>query len=175
MGYGSGRRCHPTALLEDFLFLGWPGLGQCKVALEQALQVCGDLGILISEEKLEGPDTVITFLGIEMDSEMLQLCLPEVKLQCLLQTICSWEKRRVCMKREFLSLIGQLQHACRVVRSGRTFLRGMICLFTKARELHHHIRLNRCFQSDLQWWAVFLPVWNGICMMSSVCRLAPLV
>ena len=51
------------------------------MALEQALQVCGDLGVPISEEKLEGPDKVITFLGIEIDSEMLQLRLPEVKLQ----------------------------------------------------------------------------------------------
>ena len=50
----------PLHYPDDFLFLGRPGSGQCKVALEQALQVCGDLGIPISEEKLEGPDTVIT-------------------------------------------------------------------------------------------------------------------
>ncbi len=51
-------------------------------------------------------------------------------------------------------LIGHLQHACRVVKPGRTFLRRMINLSTVARELYHHIRLNRGFRSDLAWWAV---------------------
>ena len=32
----------------------------------------------------------------------------------------------------------------------------MITLSTTARELHHHIRLNAEFRSDLQWWSAFL-------------------
>ena len=46
----------------------------------------------------------------------------------------------------------------------------MIFLSTTAKELHHHIRLNKSFQSDLEWWAIFLPRWNGVGMMSSICR-----
>ena len=26
---------------------------------------------------------------------------------------------------------------------------------------HHHVCLNRQFQSDIQWWSCFLPQWNG--------------
>ena len=76
------------------------------------------------------------------------------------------EQRKSCTKRELLSLIGQLQHACKVVRYGRAFLRRMITLSTSVRELHHHVRLNTSFRSDLQWWAVFLTQWNGVSMMS---------
>ena len=37
----------------------------------------------------------------------------------------------------------------------------MIDLSTTAQEPHHHVRLNREFHSDLQWWALFAPRWNG--------------
>ena len=43
----------------------------------------------------------------------------------------------------------------------------MISLSTVAKELHHRIRLNKGFQSDLQWWATFLESWNGVSMMSA--------
>ena len=42
----------------------------------------------------------------------------------------------------------------------------MINLSTGVKELHHHIHLNASFRSDLQWWATFLPTWNGVSMMS---------
>ena len=79
----------------------------------------------------------------------------------------------MCTKRELLSLIGQLQHACCVVRAGRTFLRRMISLAKVAKFLHHRIRLNKGFQSDLQWWSCFLPAWNGASILSSVVRSIP--
>ncbi len=71
-------------------------------------------------------------------------------------------------KRELLSLIGQLQHACYVVKPGRSFLRRMIELSRSVRKLHHRVRLNAGFCSDLKWWACFLPVWNGSCPVSSI-------
>ena len=89
------------------------------------------------------------FLGILLDTTNLELRLPDDKLQRLRQLIQVWKGKRSCTKRDLLSLIGQLQHACKVVRPGRTFLRRMIELATVAKELHHHIRLNRGFKSDL--------------------------
>ena len=70
-------------------------------------------------------------------------------------------------------MIGQLQHACCVVRPGRSFLRRMITLSTVGKELHHRVRLNKGFQSDLQWWAQFLPKWNVIGMMAAAVRSPP--
>ena len=46
----------------------------------------------------------------------------------------------------------------------------MIFLSTTAKELHHHVKLNKSFQSDPEWWAIFLLRWNGVGMMSSICR-----
>ena len=50
----------------------------------------------------------------------------------------------------------------------------MIKLSRMAKQLHHHIRLNRGFKLDLEWWALFFSVWNGITMMSSVCCTQPM-
>ena len=30
--------------------------------------------------------------------------------------------------------------------------------------------MNRGFKSDLQWWALFLPTWNGVSMMAGAVR-----
>ena len=124
----------------------------------------------IAESKTEGPAERITFLEIQIDTVKEELCLPEEKLYRLQREIGQWTKRRSCKKRDLLSLIGQLQHTCCVVRPGRTFLRRMINLSTKARRLHHNVRLNKSFKSDLSWWSVFLPTWNGVSMMSGVTK-----
>ena len=59
---------------------------------------------------------------------------------------------------------------CQVVCSGRSLLRRMIELSKVAKQLYHHICLNAEFCSDLEWWVTFLPGWNGVGMLSSLCK-----
>ena len=61
--------------------------------------------------------------------------------------------------------MGKLQHACKVVKPGRTFLRGIFEVLWGVAKRHHHVRLNHAFCSDLMWWHTFLDVWNGKAMM----------
>lgn len=159
--------------LDDYIFFGSPDTLECADALERALQLCGQLGVPISKSKVEGPATVLTFLGISLDTETMELRLPEEKLRRLKTLTQQWKTKRSCTKRDLLSLIGHLQHACRVVRPGRTFLRRIITLSTYPKELHHHVRLNAAFRSDLQWWATFLEEWNGVSMMIQDRHMSP--
>ncbi len=58
----------------------------------------------------------------------------------------------------------QLNHACKLVRPGRSFLRRMLDVL---QETSHHphwtpIRLNTGFQADLAWWSAFVRPWNGV-------------
>ncbi len=156
--------------LDDFLLFGPADLGKCEAQLEEVKRLFARLGVPIAFHKTEGPARVVTFLGILLDLVAGILRLPDEKLQRLMETIRAWGDRKACTKRELLSLVGQLQHACCVVRPGRTFLRRMIDLSTTARELHHHLHLSVGFRSDLQWWACFLPTWNGTTLMSGVAR-----
>ena len=77
----------------------------------------------------------------------------------------SWLQRSSCTKRELQSLAGKLQHACKVVKPGRTFLRRLFELQQIASLPHHHICLSSAFKSDLAWWHCFLAEWNGIAML----------
>ena len=139
----------------DYLLFGEPGSDDCREKLRRALSICAELGVPIAVQITEGLSTIIIFLGIELDT------VAGVRLHRLQREIRRWSGRWACRKKELMSLIGQLQHACKVVRPGRSFVRHMIDLSTIAEELHHHIRLNISFCSDLQWWAIFLSEWNG--------------
>ena len=76
----------------------------------------------MAAHKREGPTTCLTFLGIEIDTVKGHLRLPAEKLQRLRDLLGEWEHREQCLRKELESLIGHLGHACKVVRSGRSFL-----------------------------------------------------
>ena len=152
--------------LDDFLLFGAPESRQCDDALCRALARCAHLGVPVAPGKTEGPSVVLVFLGIQLDTQSMTMSFPLPKLARLRQTILSWAGRKSCSKRELLSLVGQLQHACCVIRPGRSFLRRMIELSKRVKELHHKVRLNVGFRSDLSWWKCFLPIWNGSCSMA---------
>ena len=52
-----------------------------------------------------------------------------------------------------------------MVRSGRSFLRRLIDLSTIPKHLEHYVRLNPEARSDIEWWAQYSQVWNGVSMM----------
>ena len=45
--------------------------------------------------------------------------------------------------------------------SGRIFLRRLIDLSTTVPKLSFHITLNSDARADIEWWANYLPTWNG--------------
>ena len=151
--------------LDDYIVLGPPSSEDCRRGLQVALDTCEKVGFPVAEEKTVGPATVIRFLGIELDSDQMQLRLPLEKLEKLRVLVASWRKRKGCRKRELQSLAGHLNHACKVVRPGRRFLRGIFGLLSQFRKQNHMIRLNAGFRADLEWWHTFVGAWNGVSMM----------
>ena len=55
--------------LDYFLLVGSPSSNQCEEHLKILLKTFDRLNIPVAMEKLEGPTTVLTFLGIEMDTQ----------------------------------------------------------------------------------------------------------
>lgn len=51
--------------------------------LHISLELCSQLGFPVATEKVEGPSTVLTFLGIEIDSVKQEVRLPADKLSRL--------------------------------------------------------------------------------------------
>ena len=116
----------------------------------------------IAPQKVEGPSTCLSFLGITIDSVPGQLSLPPQKLARLQSEIRTWQGRKKCTKRELQSLLGQLNHASSVIGPGRTFMRDLIDHLKQAAAPHHYIRLNSFAKADVTWWATFMESWNGI-------------
>ena len=86
---------------------------------------------------------------------------PLDKLARTTVTVFEWRGRKAATKKQLQSLIGTLSHAATVVIPGRTFMRRMIDTMKLPKCQHHIVRLNQDFQLDVQWWACFLPGWNG--------------
>ena len=114
--------------LDDYIMVAPPDSQLCQSWLEILLDECSQLGVPIASHKTEGPATVVTFLGIQIDTCKGELRLPLEKLERLRDLLEEWRDRKGCTRRELESLIGQLNHACKVVRAGRSFLRRMIDL-----------------------------------------------
>ncbi|KAL5469194.1 hypothetical protein EMCRGX_G030413 [Ephydatia muelleri] len=151
---------HVAQYLDDFIILGAPHSSQCAHSLRIVVDTCAELGVPLALDKCEGPSTCLTFLGIELDTKTRTLRLPRDKLARILDTLETWQEKKVCRRKELESLVGLLHHACKIVRPGRSFLRRMIALPSTAND-RHVIRLNRAFRADLAWWRMLAANWNG--------------
>ena len=159
--------------LDDFMLFGSPHSSECSDYLSILSSVFDKLGVPIAEHKTIGPSATVVFLGIEIDSNNMTLRLPEGKLMELKALILGWMGKKVTVARDLKSLVGKLEHACRVVRPGRSFMRRMLDLLSGVKSNHRHIRLSASFRSDLMWWHVFLSSWNGISMVRSQTQRQP--
>ena len=105
------------------------------------------------------------FLGIEIDTNAMELRISDDRLQEIICDLQLWKYRVSCNKRELLSIIGKLMFVSRVVRAGRTFVRRMIDMSKCVKHLHHKITLDNSMKADIQWWIEYLPTWNGVSVM----------
>ena len=104
--------------LDNFLVMGSPDTPECQEAVLTLTEVLEELGLPIAEDKLEGPAIKLNSLGFEIDSGMMELCLPQKKLsriQTLLESCATWRFRS---RKELLGVffVGVLGHSCYVVR-----------------------------------------------------------
>ncbi len=155
--------------LDDFIIVAPPNSQLCRRYIGILDEVCNTLKVPIAAHKRDGPTTCLTFLGIEVDTAAGHLRLPTEKLERLIALLAEWESKRSCVRKDLESLIGHLNHACKVVRPGRSFLRRMIDLLHAIHHPPHSqilIRLNANFRADLAWWATFVTHWNGVAFLN---------
>ena len=151
---------HSIHYLDDFFFANSTN-SLCQIDLENAEYIFDCIKIPLAMDKKEGPSQVITFLGIEIDTSVMVLRLPQDKLRKAKDLISEWVDKSSCSKQDLLSLIGFLSFACKVVKPGRMFLRRLIDLSSQAKELFHFIHINKEAKKDINWWHNFLDSWHG--------------
>ena len=150
--------------LDDFVLVA----GSREEALRQKqamLSTFENLQVPIEQSKLEGPDTCLTFLGIEIDTDQLQLRLPHKKLVDLKALLVAYMGHISIPKKEVERLTGLLQFACKVVRPGRPFLRRLYALQEVGSHPRHLVQLNKPARADIIWWHLFVERWNDISLL----------
>jgi hypothetical protein len=107
------------------------------------------------------PSQICTFLGIELDSLLMEVRLDASKLALTLNLLENILQKTAIKRRDFESVAGKLNWIAKVVYSGRTFLRRIIDAIHSVRHQNHFIPLSGGLRADLQWYADFLPLFNG--------------
>lgn len=148
--------------LDDYFTCAPAGSNTCAENLEIMKHTCRTMGFSVQPKKVVGPTSVLEYIGITIDSNLMQMRISDERLNDILDELSAWQNKRICTKREILSIVGKLTFISKVVRPGRTFVRRMIETSKKVRHLHHRIRLNREFRSDVTWWLAYLKSWNGV-------------
>ena len=148
-------------LLDDFLTAGPPASDICSRRLEIILAACTYLGIPVAEEKTEASTTSLTFLGIHLDTDLLEARIPDDKLAELRDLLGMFSGLPSCTKRDLFSLLGKLNFAASVVVAGRTFMRRLWDATLAVPELHYRMTLSQSRRADLVWWRYLLDTWNG--------------
>ena len=85
--------------LDDFLVFGSPQSNIAAVAKSRVETVFSQIGAPLAHHKTEGPVIVLTFLGITIDTEQLQLNLSPEKVSHLQEPLQEWKKRSTALER----------------------------------------------------------------------------
>ncbi|XP_052220819.1 uncharacterized protein LOC127837617 isoform X1 [Dreissena polymorpha] len=147
--------------LDDFLGAN-TSYTSCLENMATFRSVTSNLGVPVAEEKTDGPTTILTFLGLILDTNKMEIRIPKPKLQQVREKIEALVSKQKATLKEIQSLIGSLNFCCRAIPLGRPFCRRLIdktCGLTKP---HHHCRLTKEIRKDLMMWLQFFKYHNGI-------------
>lgn len=153
--------------LDDFLFVGPAGSDVCDRTFQCFARVCSHFGVPLAAEKSVAPCQVLEFLGITLDTVVMEFRLPLDKLVRTRFLLSRMLQVRKTTLRDFQSLLGLLCFSCKVIPMGRVFCRR---LYMATRGLKHpgsHVRLVSALRDDLRLWDSFLSDFNGHSMWQS--------
>ena len=147
--------------LDDFLLAAPAASAACEDNLKESFNLCEQLGVPIAPDKTAGPSTSMSYLGFILDTDRLELRLPQEKLSKIRRQLESWHDQKFSTKRDLLSLVGVLQHCCQAIILGHPFLRRLLDRAHSVSELHHFVHLSLWERDDIAWWIKLLQEWNG--------------
>ncbi|CAC5369965.1 unnamed protein product [Mytilus coruscus] len=123
-------------------------------------------GIEESTHKAFSSSLRMEFLGIICDTVKLTLEIPDDKLKDNRSILGSWECKRSTKLRDIQSLIGKLNFLATCVRPGRVFMSRLLNWLREVYDKKGYISIPSQINKDIVWWQKFLPLYNGISMMS---------
>ena len=117
-----------------------------------------------SIEKASKPSTVMTFLGVEFNTQNLTMSVPGEKLQELRSDLQLWVRKTTATKKELQSIIGKLFWVSKMVKHSRSFISRLL---QQLRDMqgtpdNKKVPLTSECKKDVSWWSMYLRTFNGV-------------
>ncbi|XP_057300932.1 uncharacterized protein LOC130635586 [Hydractinia symbiolongicarpus] len=154
--------------LDDFFICGPKKESVCQDGLTACFEICEELGVNIEHSKTEGPSTQIQYLGLIIDTDVMEIRVPVDKLGKIRLLLDEWLTKGFGSKRALLSLIGSLYYCCQAVIHGRPFLEQLVRRAYSVEQLHHKVVLTKRELEDVRWWFYLLNTWNGRSLLNDL-------
>lgn len=171
------KDCNLTVInyLDDYITIN-DTLEECVNAQRVMVELLRFLGFSISYRKMTPPSTKTIYLGIEINSETMELSLPRDKLQKLRQLLAKYLGAASIKRKDLESLTGLLAHCSQVIRGGRTFCCRLYDV-QKLAILHRlpAVDLPDMVQDDIKWWHSFCATFNGVSAINTDIYPVPMI
>ena len=122
--------------------------------------VVAELGLQEAPDKLCPPSPRMEFIGVTFDTVTGTISIPGEKVKEIMALVRDWQGRTSATKHQLQSLLGKLHHVAKCVKPARLFVSRMLDTLRSAPD-RGRFMLDDNFQRDLQWFANFLPSYNG--------------
>ena len=147
--------------LDDYLFAALLK-SLCDKQIQVFLDVCEQISFPVALEKTFWSSTLLTFLGMLLDTKRQMVCIPMDKLL----KAANWvefflnKKNKKATVLEFQKLCGILNFLCKSIVPGHDFLRRLYVKVMgangKSLKPHHHLKISEENRLDLMVWKEFL-------------------
>ena len=144
--------------LDDYFFAAvWEAW--CNAQVQAFLDVCMEISFPVALEKKVWGTTLLTFLGLLIDTERQTICIPFEKVQKAMKQIdVFWTKKNKSVTvLQVQKLCRLLNFLCKCVVPGRVFSMRLHAMTAgKTLKQYHHVRVSEENRMDLQVWKKFL-------------------
>ena len=130
-------------------------------------ELLNDLGLQESRKKAVPPTTCITFLGVQFDSNLMEMSVPPEKITEVKAEIARWARKSTISKRELQSLLGKLFWVAKVVKYARAFMGRLLDQLRSLSKVHDgkKVKFSEESKKDVIWWGEYLEHFNGVAMI----------
>ena len=129
--------------------------------LSQIFQV---IGVQEAPEKASPPSTIMTFLGIQINTESMTLQVDPEKLTEISKLLAFWLNQVVFTRKDLERLVGKLQFKAVCVRGARVFTARLFNILRGLPDSEYFYITDEMF-ADLRWWKTFMRTYDGVSIL----------
>lgn len=150
--------------LDDIILLG-RNKEETEAAFKAALELLCELGLPVSERKLQPPSQCATWLGVDVDVPARELRITKQKIDDTLEVVDKLLGQRSLTRKQLRSVLGKLHHVSKTVRPGRLFVARLLEALRAMGNGRRFTTISASMRKDLRWFSNFLVQYNGRSMM----------